>query len=226
MRYKITIFVGLVLICATGTLRGQVARYSTTFPKVTMPNQVGQQVFLGSVLLDGLLETAKSFDLQASGAFHGDWSPTNIVDVQESFDLYLCDRGDCKGSIRSQIGHVILVPFAISACIDGVLTLRATVVKTNRGSNSFTSMLDGAWTGRILPNQNTCDINFFQWADGLIDRIVPVATGPTGALPWISAQFVDTSQPLFLVLMTTLVANDNTAEGTGQLGLMRVVVYP
>jgi hypothetical protein len=226
MPSRLTLCVTLLLISVMGTAQGQVARYSTTFAKVTMPTQVGQQVVMGSLPLDGLLLTTNSFDVQASGVFHGDWAPEDIVDLQESFDLYLCDQSDCSGSTRAQVAHLNLVPFALSECLDGVLTLHGTVVKNVSG---FTGMTDGTWTGKIIPGQNSCDIRDLQWADGFTDRYSPsIATGPTGALPWVSAQFVNTSQNLFLTLITTLaVDNDNgLAQGTGQIRLMRMVVYP
>ena len=51
-------------------------------------------------------------------------------------------------------------------------------------------------------------------------------TGPIGALPSLSKDPVDTTSSLFLVLTTTLIKNENGAQGVGQMSLMRAVVYP
>jgi hypothetical protein len=229
MRNTLTIFTALLAICLIGTGQAQVAHYATTFPSVSMPTQVGQQVLLGSLPISSL-ETVHSFEVQASAYFHGNWEPENLVDLQESFDLYLCDRSDCSGSTRSQIGHVNLAPHADSECLDGVVSLRGTLVTTtNTGTTAvYAGMLDGLWTGKLIPQTDKCDLQALQWGDGFVDTNFHSATGPIGALPWVSPNFVDVTHPLFLALTTTLAENDNKVGvgGTGQIRLLRVVVYP
>jgi hypothetical protein len=227
MRHTLTIAAALVVICLLARSQAQVAIYETSFPSVSMPSQIGQQVFLGSLPITSLSRTARggigSFDFQSLGVFHGDWTPV-FIDIQWSVDLFLCDKSDCSGPTRSQIAHIILVPFARSACLDGIMTLRGTFVRASGTAYTavYTGMLDGLWTGKII-TQDRCG---HEWEDGLIDSDTNLATGPIGAFPWAATDSVDTTRPLFLGLTATIIKNDEDGQGVGQISLMRVVTYP
>jgi hypothetical protein len=62
----------------------------------------------------------------------------------------------------------------------------------------------------------------------MIDGNGQIVTGPVGALPFFSKDPVNTLNPLYLVLMTTVTRNDEheVFSGNGQINLMRAVVYP
>lgn len=217
----------LVLACFA-VAHAQVAVYQTHFSNVTMPSQIGQQVVLGSLPLGTSTQSGvASFDFQATGSFRGEWFSQG-PSILESFDLYVCDAADCSGSTRSQVGHVIVAPVGVSNCLDGVLTLRGSFARASGGVNNttFTGMLEGIWTGRPKLGSIGCAPYLDPWVDGMIDGIGgQFTTGPIAALPSLSNDAVDTTQSLFVVLITSLTKDEGGARGTGQLSLMRAVLY-
>lgn len=224
----------LLMLAFLGIANAQIAVQQTQFSVVTMPSHTGQQVLLGSLPLGSATQAGlASFDFQAVGLFKGfDWQPFYPTSTQETYDVFLCDTANCKGSVQSQLGRVILSPYA-GGCLDGFVTLRGTFAQSGGGVRdaTFTGVLEGLWTQRLKLNIPACggsginDID--READGMIDR--PSYTGPIAALPTVSNVPVNTTGNLFLVLMTTLlVDNENFGQypHTGQMSLMRAVVYP
>ncbi len=229
-RVHLFTLVPLLVTVLLGAAHAQVAVYQTQFPTVTMPNKVGQHVLLGTLPLGPIQSGFASFDFQATGSFQGGWSSNGVNDVQESFDLYFCDKADCSGASQVLIGHLVLVPFGVAGCMGSVLTLRGSFAQSSGGVHGaiFTGMVDGLWTGRPTFGTIRC-ASWLQnpWGDGLANRPAGWVTGPIAALPSLSNDSVDTTQSLFLVLKTTLTKDDAGVEGgTGQMSLMRVVVYP
>lgn len=221
--------ISLLILALFAVAHAQVAVYQTHFPSVTMPSQIGQQALLGALPLGTSTQAGlASFDVQATGSFQGVWFSQG-PNVQESFDIYLCDAADCSGSTRARVGHVVLAPVGISNCLDGVLTLRGSFAQASGGVHDaiYTGMLEGLWTGRPKLGSIGCAPYLSAWGDGMIDGIGgEFVTGPIGALPSLSKDPVDTTSSLFLVLTTTLIKNENGAQGIGQMSLMRAVVYP
>src|SRR5271165_3212832 len=134
MRHIASITVVLCLLFASSFAIGQNQRVfvSTSFPAVSLPSQLNQQVILASQPVGLSMKQLWSFDIFADGSVN--FAPSDYWTGR--VDVWACDKSDCSGTIKANVVDSLLFFTFGNPTWGNFLHLTATAAQTNPGHPS------------------------------------------------------------------------------------------